>query len=135
VAVSSIENIRDFIQAPSLWVIAINPLCPESAIRRDKFDIAGHNLGATVGDRKVDESLMFPRQSGLVDDRDLLIIRSLVLRGSTAGVASAVGLSERHTRRLIGELLRRIDFENTHALVAWAASKQLISPFDLPDVQ
>lgn len=55
-------------------------------------------------------------------------MRFMCVHGSTAGVARAIGLSERHTRRIVQDLLARLDLPNTHALTAWAAMEGLVSP-------
>jgi DNA-binding CsgD family transcriptional regulator len=53
-------------------------------------------------------------------EREQHILRLLTKHGSTSAVATAIGLSERHTRRLIRTLQDRVGVDNTHALVAWA---------------
>lgn len=56
-----------------------------------------------------------------LDKREKLILRLLTMYGPSPRIAEAVGLSERHTRRLIRQLQERVGVDNTHALVAWAS--------------
>lgn len=65
-----------------------------------------------------------PKES--LSERDIAIMRFMLVHGSTAGVARALRLSERHTRRIVRDLLIRLDLPNTHALTAWAAIEGLI---------
>lgn len=53
--------------------------------------------------------------------REKLILRLLTIHGPSPRIADVVGLSERHTRRVIRQLQERVGVDNTHALVAWAA--------------
>lgn len=66
-----------------------------------------------------------------LDRREEAIVRALVAEGSAAEVASSLGLSERHTRRLLRALQRRVAVSNTHALAAWAAIEGWVEPSDL----
>lgn len=55
-----------------------------------------------------------------IEKREKEILRLMIEHGSISAVATAIGLSERHTRRLIRNLQDRVGVDNTHALVVWA---------------
>lgn len=64
--------------------------------------------------------------------RERHILRLLSKHGSTGAVAIAIGLSERHTRRLIRILQDRVGVDNTHALVAWATIQGIVDYAEQP---
>jgi len=68
-----------------------------------------------------------------VTKREVAIIRRLTRRGSAAGAAIEVNLSERHTRRVIEGLRQRLGLHNSYGLVAWASMAGLIKASDLRD--
>lgn len=77
------------------------------------MDTGIHEIEMRMNDTQKPESVR-------LTERERHILRLLTKHGSTSAVASAIGLSERHTRRLIRILQDRLGVDNTHALVAWA---------------
>lgn len=56
-----------------------------------------------------------------LQDRDIELLLFLVQTGSVVGAAHGIGMSPRHTRRLVNDLCLRVGAENLYQLVAWAA--------------
>jgi tRNA-dihydrouridine synthase len=69
-----------------------------------------------------------PKTSQELGNRGVLIVQTLVAFGTVSKAAAMVGLSERHTRRLLRELQARVGADNAYALVAWAAAAGVIEP-------
>jgi DNA-binding NarL/FixJ family response regulator len=59
-------------------------------------------------------------------ERERTIIRVLLAEGAPGKVAEHLGLSDRHTRRLLKAFAERVGVTNTHALVAWAVHHGLV---------
>jgi DNA-binding CsgD family transcriptional regulator len=63
-----------------------------------------------------------------LDKRESIILRALISDGTSTTAAPMLGLSERHTRRLLRSLEGRLGVDNTHALVAVTVAAGLAEP-------
>lgn len=69
-----------------------------------------------------------PSKDRLPDADELDLLRALVAEESRQAVAARLCYSERHVRRLVQNLLSRLDVSSTHAAVAIAVSEGWIPP-------
>lgn len=60
--------------------------------------------------------------------RDLAILAALIAQPTRSAAAASLGWSERHFRRLVADLLQRLDVPSSHAAVAVAVRAGLIEP-------
>jgi DNA-binding CsgD family transcriptional regulator len=61
-----------------------------------------------------------------LDIRESTIVRALIRDGTSTTAARTLGLSDRHTRRLLRALKAQLGVDNTHALVAVAIAARLV---------
>jgi hypothetical protein len=61
-------------------------------------------------------------------DRDLRLLAALISEETMSDVAASMGLSTRHTRRLIADLLSRMHATNTRMAIAAAVARGDIQP-------
>jgi DNA-binding CsgD family transcriptional regulator len=81
-----------------------------------------------TGNRYLARSMSDDSKSHHVSGREVLLLRTLISQGAIPKVAAKLGLSERHTRRLLARLRETVGVNNNYALVAWAISTERIVP-------
>lgn len=105
---------RDALPIPDTWSRVVEEVSEPSTGRHRQDRLA--ELNGTQN----------PVRSLTLDDRELAIVHALIRAGSTAGAAKQVGLSDRHTRRLLAILEERLGVSNPFALVARAVGDGMI---------
>ncbi len=68
----------------------------------------------------------------MLDAREVALVKSLIGESSLKGAASHLGMSERHARRLVANLIERLGVGNRYHLVAITVQAGVVEVPSLP---